>query len=639
MEQNTSKIQCTDSDAEVSRKEKTQTSLKIQRIGVNFYLFLAALYFFLAATYLTNVLINLTIGDNIGLYFEFINASIDRIIVYTLSFITMCYIPAKFSRKLLPSLLLITSVVGGYFAFLQIVDALIILASFIISIWLLTNHEPFPGMSGRKTVSTVFIYLVLILIVIEVLSLLCWFIFPFFFKPSEGGSCRFIVDLETKIFLFTGSLAPLFTVLFLFSWVTKLLSTRAPLKKFFIFLTQPGRLSNDVCLTKPYFSLLLICSVVFSFLVALYPYLPGLNMNMRPIGVDIPLYEDWLLKLENKDVFGVFTRAFFEHPDRPLSLLVMYFVKYVSGFSALSVAQFCPLILAPAVVLAVYFFMREANHSGWVPSLAAFLSLSSFHITVGMYAGFLSNWMAIIESYLFMGFFFGSLRKRSRLRLVVALLTSISLLFTHAGTWGMTMGILLVYLFLTLLMRKTGNYSLEIRLLVLILLVNVLVGGLRNYALGWPVGEIETLKVAQNTVSVNSSGSFWNDALYTFFHTMYGFFVNPLALLLAFLGGCIIVLDDKPVNRYLTSWLIASSIFFVLTLGWGIKSRILFNVPLPIFETFGLIYVNNTIQKFFGARRGSIVKVLATLFILLVSLNYAFRCAFAMSQVTYDLFP
>jgi hypothetical protein len=66
-----------------------------------------------------------------------------------------------------------------------------------------------------------------------------------------------------------------------------------------------------------------------------------------------------------------------------------------------------------------------------------------------------------------------------------------------------------------------------------------------------------------------------------------------MALLLAVLGSFIIVSDDTPVNRYLTAWLLGSCIFFVLGSGWGMKSRILFNIPLPVLEALGLVGMTN----------------------------------------------
>jgi len=64
-------------------------------------LFLVALYFLLASAQLINTLVNLTVGSDIGIFFEFVNPSTDRIIVYALNFVTILYITTKL-RKILP---------------------------------------------------------------------------------------------------------------------------------------------------------------------------------------------------------------------------------------------------------------------------------------------------------------------------------------------------------------------------------------------------------------------------------------------------------------------------------------------------------------------------------------------------------
>ena len=615
-----------------------QLSPKKQRIAINFYLSLIAFYSFISAVYLVNVLIKLTVKNSFGTYFELISAPIDRSLIYLLGFMSMLYITIKLRRRIIPLLLLFVCTFASYLVSMQIVDTFIILANFTALTWWLTSSKPFMIMNRRETISLFIVYLTLTLIIIEFLSLVCWFIFPLSPQLSQEGICRHVVDLETKMFLLTGCLAPLLAVIFLFLWIAKFLSHCSLSKRFFTFFTQNfSRLNNHH--KKPIVSSLLIYSMILSFLVTFYPYSPGLNTDMHPIGVDIPLYKNWLEKLGNVNLFDAFIMSFSEYPDRSLSLFIIYFVKYISGLPALTVVQFLPIILGPALVLSVYIFAQKTIGANNVSSFTAFLAVSSFHVSIGMYAGFLSNWMALIELYLFASFFFGFLKEKSYRELIAASFLSFSLLFTHSWTWEMTMGVLIIYLLFSLIRRKSRkNFSLEIQALSAIILISVLAGLVRNYALGRLAGGFEALKLAQKMVSVSSLASFWEDTFYLFLHTMYGFFVNPLAFLLAVLGGFTIILDDRPVNRYLTSWLIFSSLFFVLTSGWSVKSRILFNMPLPIFESLGLVVTGNIIQKFFGFNKGVLIKNLVTLLILLISLNYAFRCSFAMSQLTYNLF-
>jgi hypothetical protein len=277
--------------------------------------------------------------------------------------------------------------------------------------------------------------------------------------------------------------------------------------------------------------------------------------------------------------------------------------------------------------------MAETGGSACTALFAMFLSVASFHISVGMFGFFLSNWMALIELYLFMGLYFSSLRKKSWLRTAAALLLSVSMLFTHSWTWGMAIGALIVYLlFMVVSKRKRiGENRLEVQTLIILILINVFVGIARNYTLGLSAGDFETVKAAQSTVSIGALATFWDSLVYTFMQTMEGFFVNPTALFLAVLGGFIMASDDRPASRYLTSWLIVSSIFFVLSSGYTMKSRILFDIPFPVFESLGLLGISRLTRAVEPSTAQS-MKLAMILFVLLGALNYAFRCAFVISQ-------
>jgi hypothetical protein len=617
----------------MQNKKQPQISPKMQKITNNFCLFLFALYFLLASAQLINALVNLTVGSDAGAFFEFISAPIDRIVVYALNFATMLCITAKL-RKTLPLFLVSAGILAGYFVSLQAVDMLITLTSFVALVWFLTSPKPFSAMPRKKAISLLVVYLLLILVIIEVSALICWFIFPFAPKLGQMGACKYLVDLETKMFLLAASLAPVFTLLFLFSWASKPFFPRYNiLRRLRTLFTQGSDRPKAVYMERAFPLLLLACPIVLSFLVALYPFAPGLNANMNPIGVDFPGYEEWLTNSGNEDFFAVVAGFFFEYPDRPLSLFFLYAVKWVSGLAASVVIQFSPLFLAPVLVFAVYFFVHETGTLSHASLLAAFLAVFSFHVTVVLYGFLLSNWMALIELYLFMGFYFGSVNRKSCARMAVALLLSVSLLFTHSWTWGMSIGVLAAYLLLTVIHHRKDLAAacFEIRFLLVLILVNVSVCVARNYVLGLSAGNFEVVSLAQSTVSVGALESFGYDVFYTLFHTMYGLFVNPLALLLAVLGSFIVVSDDAQVNRYLTAWLLGSCIFFVLGSGWVIKSRILVNLPLPVLEAVGLVGVTSMVKRVFEPDKASLINLLAVSFILLVGLNYAFRCAFELA--------
>jgi hypothetical protein len=502
--------------------------------------------------------------------------------------------------------------------------------------WFLTAPQPFHDLTRKEAVSQVAVYVILFLVIVEVLSLLCWFSFPFDPKLSQSGISRYFVELETKTFILTGSLAPILAVLVLFSWITKPVIPCIGVLNRFLSVVNQNNKEKTFHQTKKYLMpVLVVCAVFVSFLVMLYPFSPQLNVNMNPIGVDYTAYQDWLTKTEGHNVFQASATFFLEHTDRPLSLLFIYIIQSVTGLPASVVVQYFPLFLAPLLVLAVYFFVHQTKN-GDATVFAAFLVSSSFHIIVGLYGFFLSNWMAIIESYLFMGFYFGALNKKSVPRMVAACLLLVMMLFTHSWTWGMSIGVLFLYLLFTAIKQRKDLPANRFELLSIatLIMVNVCVFFARNAVLGVSLTNFETITVMQETVSGSAVATFASDLSYVFFNTHYGFFVNPLLLVLSVLGTVVIVLGEKPENRYLTAWLMGSSIFFVLTAGWTVKSRILLCLPFPFFAAVGLVALTKLVDRLFDQNKTLYIKKLTVALVILMCLNYAFRCAFEMSQLT-----
>jgi len=618
----------------MSHNLQFQTKGVARETAVNLYLFLVALYVLFASAHLFNILVEVTVAENVGPYFEIINAPLDRAAVYCLSFAVIPYIIKKFGNKLLfPVFLVYISI--SFFISMFIVDLVLILISFLVLVWFSTSSSPFYGIRRKTVIFRILTYVTLILVILEFSVLICWFIFPLFPELSQQSALKHLVDLETKMFLLTGCLAPFLAVTLFFSWTAKPFFLRcnflSRLSSFFSEKDEKAQINRRL------FLIILLCAITFSFVVALYPYLPSLNVDSHLVGADAQFYKEWLETYGNESLPYVITQSFTEHSDRPLSMLLLYTAKYASSVDALTIIKLSPSILTSILTLTVYFFMEHAGYSRLTCLLAAFLSLSSFHFSVAMYGFLLANWIALVELYLFMGLYFSSIREKSILKMAMAVLLSISLLFTHSWTWGMTLGVFFTYLLLTLLFERKSlkSFQLELKFLAVTILVNLAAGILRNYALGLAIADFETLKFAQSATSTCTFQKFWGDLLYTFFHTMYGFFVNPAALSLAVLGAFIATFNEKQVNRYLISWLIGSCVFFVLGSGWVIKGRILLNLPLPVFEALGLKGLSDLIKKFFK-ENGRLFDVLTISLMLLVNLNYVFRCSFVMSQIIFS---
>ena len=184
----------------------------------------------------------------------------------------------------------------------------------------------------------------------------------------------------------------------------------------------------------------MVFSLITVFLVTVYPYLPALNPTGRFVGVDIPFYEKKLLELNSlRDFPSIVSKAFISYADRPVSILLLFFGWKLTWLSAVEAAQFSLIILGLILVFATYMFARLLGFTQFSASMVMLFTSFSFHITVGMYGGFIANWIGLIFYYLFWGFLCLAMRSGSWLHCLTSMAFLGLLMFSHAETWGMSM--------------------------------------------------------------------------------------------------------------------------------------------------------------------------------------------------------
>jgi len=494
-------------------------------------------------------------------------------------------------------------------------------------------------MNWKQAASLIVLYLLLIIASIEFVSLFYWLVQPLGLYAESLAWTQNIARLESQIFYAMAPLTPTLFTLFIFSWIAKPILKILKVKalQFKIgdkkFSLAPSKSTAHQYLTKRCTAtLILASSMAAATLLTLYPYSPALNPDCHHVGVDIHGYAgDWLPNMANQtSILQTINYAFSRLGDRPLGLLLMYVVHKTTGFSTWTVAMFLPAILAPLTVLAIYYFSREARLNQTVASLAAVFTIFSYHLTTGIFAGFLSNWMAMIGVYIFSGLLMHSMRLKSRLHGSLAALTMVLVLFTHAGTWGMFMGVVAAFTLLQLfgdIRAKRAFPSWNMKLLTIILAVNASANVLRNCFLSFGVA-IEVLQVAQAGMSMQNIAEYWSTVNYTFNFYMFRTFLNPLIVFLSLIGALAILTKSVgEAHEYLTSSLLASTIPFILG-NLVIQARILYNLPISIFAAQGLytiLTLNSNITKKYKK-----FYALAITLTILFNLNYALRLLFAL---------
>jgi hypothetical protein len=482
-----------------------------------------------------------------------------------------------------------------------------------------------------------------LLIAIEVSSTIVWLLAPC--NPQIINSWLWgIVQLETQLF---HTPEFLLTPLFLataFSWI--LLAFKSRLKKIksiklrfttgiesILIYDRTGleRVSDEK--SSKINILLLITSLTLTTLFVCYPYLHQLAPE-NYVGVDVPYYVSWLNYMDAQDgLIQAVNRAFHIY-DRSISLLFMYCIWKFFRLPLLNAVKFMPILLGLLFTLSVYFFASKFIKNHCVEGLTALLASFSYTLTVGIICAFFANWLALSLAYLFSVFLVSCMNKPSLKLVIATLATSAALLYTHAFTWAMFIGIAaltLIYTILESLKRK--KLSKEFKVLSIILAFNITLDSLKNMLTPIATSSIiKTVSLAQRTFSTQNVLNFWSLAYQDLTGAMLGFFINPPIMMLAFVGVLSITLnEDNNLNRYLISALVASSIAFMLG-EWLIHVRILYNMPLIIYAAIGL--QNTFLSNENKGKTGLIEKVKALSLILLVfmEINYSLRCGFAASQ-------
>jgi hypothetical protein len=505
----------------------------------------------------------------------------------------------------------------------------------------------------RSLISHFLAGLLIAFVIFEAFSLACWLLIPVFpsiFLENKDPIVGAVLNAETGLFSSLQQLAPILLAVLLvtggigllrlipsfFKKRPRLVLRLSSSKKGVDVLAGLRSSLDDVFdpagTSSRRWVLVLALSVLVVSCVALYPYLPGLNPNGRLVGADVPDYVGWLAEMGKNGTSSIFAQALFDLPSRPLSVALMYLGWKASGVSIGQFFQSLPLCLGLMLVLVAFFFARKAGFNSCAASFVALFTAFSFQVTVGMYGGFFSNWVCLIFLYLAWGFLFWSMTIGSWSLLSAATLFQACVLFAHVETWEMTIGIAAVFLVITFarsLVSKSG--FLGVKMMLTFLVTSVVAGLSRNFALRSNFAFAEVTGLSQAHLSGPFVWEFWRILNRALLSEMGIAFANPVMLFLACVGGLVLAFDDRLVSRFLSACVVAVTVPFVFG-DWVIQTRILYDLPIQVFAFLGLFVLLKLTGRLVGKRREAVViKCLLLVLVVLVNVNYAFRCSFNLA--------
>ncbi len=467
--------------------------------------------------------------------------------------------------------------------------------------------------------------LLLLAVGIEALSAIEWAAYPYFPEKS-----LLFARMDAALFSILAPFSPEFVIIILYIWVAKLgvsfdnkFSKR--LKSYFSQLAQSlsylrPRISSDsvnrFALTdRP--RLLLGLAVIMAVLLGLVPYRPELNPAMTPVGVDAHYYIEWVNAMLQRSPEGAFAYALgsASFGSRPLLLIPIYLVVGTGMISTVQAVEFLPAVLGPLLALSTFLFVREGQQTERMAGVVSLLSIFSFNVTVGMWAGFYANWLAVAEAYLFLATLMSFFRTVSVSKFIIMTALSLSMLLTHP--WTGVMVLTVAALFVASIWRDARK-TILVKPILLFLAINVVVDVAKSLFFGG-LAAAQDVSGGLSGGSVSQTLGFWSNITSALFVYFDGLLANAILLGFSLIAMLFIGFHDK-FEQLLTSWVVIGSLLFPFFDGGG-QARFIYDLPFPVLTSIGLLIVirpmwNKTLHS-----------NLALLLILLLSANYALRTA------------
>src|SRR3989442_278416 len=429
-----------------------------------------------------------------------------------------------------------------------------------------------------------------------------------------------------NVFLLLAPFSPLLIVLILYSWIGRIIVwtvTRYDINGFLVnrfrFLSRISHFlpvswdGKEVPLLQHPIAVLGI-GMVSACALAYTPYRSDINPGGTPVGVDTPLYIQWVNQMLQRPIFDALGYAFSKasNGSRPLSLIFPYAIASLFGVQADVAVKFYPLFLAPLLVVASFLFVYLGLGDKRTAGLVGLMTAFSFQFTVGMWAGYYANWLALAESYLLLGMLLRFASSGSKTGFAGIVLFSLALLFTHPWTWDLM--ILLSIIFMIERSIRSHDFR-RMRLIILIGIINVAADAIKSFVLGGYSGGRAGLDIATSSLGFSQLPAFSPNIVALFDQYYDGLMADALVLIFALLVIWRSSFGSNGFLRLLVWWVALASLPFPF-LGSVLQTRIVYLLPIPVLASAAIIGIEKLGQ-------GRVQRALILSLILLYCANYS----------------
>lgn len=462
-------------------------------------------------------------------------------------------------------------------------------------------------------------------IALEAAAIVRWLLFPAIPSPMFGDLSWRVSELETKVYYLIGFASPALLLLLTFSYLPRHLmnhvaaAASSRVVRAFQSLARTEGMSAAAGGRFPVSPrVVLACAVAASVLLPLYPYLPGVNPDFRPVSVDIFYYKPWVDTALASDGPREFARSVFvdiSGGDRPLSLLLFIAVKAVTGLSVLDSLKIMPVLLTPALVLAAYYFTKVGSNNRLLASIVAAVVPVSTTVVVGIYAGFYANWIALAAMLLGLAFLLKYLATGRKRYLLALLGCTLLTLFSHNYTWSYFVSALVLFAAMYSVLHRREKKLLRL-ILPLAFVVALSVGAdLAKMAfLQNDSGLGKEFTASTNQLSGEEYAARWRNLWYVFTIFLGGFYTNSVIYALALAWALGAAYRDN-MNLALLAMTFIGAIALVAG-EYSVQARVIWD--MPIFVSAGIVLYSLAVRNTLASR-------LALVAILLHFGNYALR--------------
>ena len=417
-------------------------------------------------------------------------------------------------------------------------------------------------------------------------------------------------------------LSPLLLFILLYAWIARLIlgvvrKHSIRVNNFMQTLSEVmrGRIKPNASLQRfsilRYPGLLLVIAMTVAGLLACFPYLPSLNPNGNIVGTDTPTYIDWTRQMLARPFPQAMSYAFSgaDQGFRPIPLILFYSIASL-GVRPEQAVEFSPAIFGPLLALSAFVFVRTGSGNSATASVAALVTSFSFDVTVGIWAGYLANWLAMVIAFVFLSCFFFLERSKRKTFIIPLILLSVALLLTHPWTWALILGTTLVFA----LTRPRGQRRMLASSTTVLIAVGIIVDFAKNQIAGGTTlaADLGTKAPAFGISQLLMFGPNISGALGVFYDGLLG---NALLLALSILPFAVIRFHDR-MEGMLACWIASASAPFALLNSFH-QTRLIYDLPIPPLVAIGLLL---SMSRTGG---GNLRASLLLLVVLLFSANYA----------------